>query len=80
MAGGKARPKKDKAIKVGSGQLVKTGTILARGFSTYKAGSNVKGLNTLYALCEGKVYFSKRKTSHGRVRTCINVSPKKANP
>jgi ribosomal protein L27 len=82
MAGGFSTPKKDRGVKVGSGQSVKTGTILARGFSTYKAGSNVKGLSTLYALCEGKVYFSKRKTSHGRIRTCINVScgKKKPNP
>ncbi|MCX5702271.1 MAG: 50S ribosomal protein L27 [Candidatus Omnitrophica bacterium] len=82
MAGGKATPRKDKAVKVGSGQLVRTGTILARGFSNYKAGSNVKGLSTLYALCDGEVYFSKRKTSHGKVRTYINVScgKKKPNP
>jgi ribosomal protein L27 len=81
MTGGFSTPKKDNAVKVGSGQSVKTGTILARGLSAYKAGSNVKGLNTLYALCEGEVYFSKRKTGHGRVRTYINVSPckKKAN-
>lgn len=75
MAGGKARPKKDTAIKVSNGMLVKTGQILVRGINTYKVGLNVKGLGTMYALCPGKIYFTKRKTSHGRVRTFINVQP-----
>lgn len=77
MTGGFSRPKKDKSIKVSSGQIVKTGQILCRGLSTYKAGSNAAGLDTLYALCRGEVYFSKKKTSHGKVRTFINVLPKK---
>jgi len=75
MTGGKSTPKKDKAIKVSGGMLVKSGQILVRGVTTYKAGVNVKGLDTLQALCSGKVYFSKRKTSHGRVRTFINITP-----
>jgi ribosomal protein L27 len=74
MAGGKATPKKDKAIKVSSGQFVTTGTILARGIDTYKAGVNVSGQGTLSARCEGTVYFSRKKTSHGRMRTFINIS------
>ena len=75
MAGGKATPKKDKMLKVSGGQLVKTGEILARGMSTYKAGNNVRGMSTMHALCQGKVHFSKKKTPHGRVRTFINVLP-----
>lgn len=75
MAGGKARPKKDKGMKVSSGQVVKTGQILARGFSMYKAGKNVGGLDPLCAHSSGKVYFSKKKTSHGKVRTFINIIP-----
>ena len=75
MTGGKSTPKKDKAIKVSQGMPVKTGQILVRGVGTYKAGVNVKGLDTLYALCPGKIYFSKKKTSHGKVRTFINISP-----
>ena len=77
MAGGKSTPKKDKAIKVSCGYPVKTGQILARGVNLYKAGANVKGLGTLYALFAGKVYFSKKKTSHGKVRTFINVACEK---
>ena len=75
MAGGKSTPKKDKAMKVSCGQLVKTGQILSRGIMTYKAGRNVEGIDTLQALCPGKVSFSKRKTSHGRARTFIHVLP-----
>ncbi len=75
MTGGKATPKKDEAVKVSNGQPVKTGQILARGMNTYKTGKNVKGQGTLYALCPGKVYFSKKKTGHGKVRTFINVLP-----
>jgi len=75
MAGGKARPKKDKMLKVSGGQSVKTGEILLRGFSTYKAGRNTKGLDPVFAMCPGKIYFTKRKTPHGRVRTVINIEP-----
>ena len=55
--------------------IVKTGQILIRGIDTYKAGINVKGLGTLQAQCPGKVYFTKKKTSHGKVRTYVNVKP-----
>jgi len=75
MTGGFSTPKKDKATKVSDGMLVKTGQILIRGVDTYKAGVNVKGLGTLFAQCPGKVYFSKKKTSHGQVRTFVNIKP-----
>jgi len=80
VIGGFSTPKKDKAIKVSGGKLVKTGEILTRGMAAYKAGANVKGLGTLYALCPGKVYFSKRKTSHGKARTFINIAPLAEKP
>lgn len=81
MVGGFSRPKKDKALKVSSGQIVLAGKILSRGIPTYKAGINTRGMGTLYALCPGEVYFSKRKTGHGKMRTFINVKPQaKANP
>jgi ribosomal protein L27 len=77
MAGGKATPKKDKMIKTSGGQLVRTGQILSRSMNIYKAGRNVKGIATLHALCDGKVYFTKKKTPHGRPRTFINILPEK---
>ncbi|MDP3731902.1 MAG: 50S ribosomal protein L27 [Candidatus Omnitrophota bacterium] len=73
MAGGKSTPKKDKALKVSNGQTVKTGQILLNRLNTYKAGHNVKGLDILFALCPGKVYFTRKKTSHGKFRTFINI-------
>lgn len=75
MTGGFSTPKKDKALKVSNGQVVKVGQILCRGVPTYKAGINVKGLGTLFAVAGGEVYFSKKKTSHGKFRTFINIKP-----
>jgi ribosomal protein L27 len=74
MTGGFSTPKKDRALKVSGGETVKTGQILARCMNSYKAGHNVKGLNTIYALCCGKVYFTRKKTSHGKERTFINIA------
>ena len=75
MTGGFSTPKKDKANKVSAGMCVTTGQILVRGVDTYKAGVNVKGLGTLFAVCPGKVYFTRKKTSHGKVRTFVNIKP-----
>ena len=75
MIGGFSTPKKDKAVKSSGGKSVKTGEILVRGIDSYKAGINVRGLGTLFASCAGKVYFTRKKTSHGKVRTFINVAP-----
>ncbi len=77
MAGGKRRPRKDKELKVSSGQLVKTGQILAIGVNTYKRGANVGGLSPMFALCAGSIYFSKKKTPHGKIRTFVNIKPGK---
>jgi ribosomal protein L27 len=75
MTGGFSTPKKDKMLKVSAGQTVKTGQILSRGINVYKAGKNVKGTATLFAACAGTVYFTRKKTPHGRVRTFINLEP-----
>jgi ribosomal protein L27 len=77
MTGGFSTPKKDQMIKVSNGELVKSGHILVRGVPAYKAGINVKGRGVLYSLCTGQVSFSKKKTSHGKVRTFINIIPQK---
>lgn len=74
MAGGKSTPKKDKALKVGAGELVKKGQILIRGIPAYKAGRNVKGRATIFALCDGKIAFTKKKAQNA-VKTFINVIP-----
>jgi len=77
MAGGFSTPKKDKANKVSGGMNVKTGQILVRSVDTYKAGVNVRGPGTLFALCDGKVYFTRKKTSRGKLRTFVNIKPAK---
>jgi ribosomal protein L27 len=77
MIGGFSTPKKDEELKVSGGQAVKTGQILLRGINVYKPGKNVKGSGTLFATCPGKVYFTKKKTPHGKVRTFINIEPLK---
>jgi len=77
MAGGKSTPKKDKALKVSGNQAVLNGQILVRGIPSYKAGSNTRGIGTIYALCAGKIRFTKKKTSKGSVKTFINVLPDK---
>jgi ribosomal protein L27 len=73
MAGGKSTPKKDKKVKVAAGESVKTGKILIRGVEEYKAGINVKGRGTLYAVADGKVSFTHKRAPRGGVKTFINV-------
>ena len=75
MAGGKSTPKKDKMLKVSGGQSVLKGQILVRGIPSYKAGANTRGIGTVFALCAGKIQFTKKKTSKGSVKTFINVIP-----
>lgn len=75
MVGGFSTPKKDRMTKVSAGEVVKTGQILVRGLNVYKAGAFVGGKNTLFALCQGKVYFSKKKTPRGKFRTFVNIKP-----
>ncbi len=74
MAGGKSTPKKDKTLKVSGGEMVKKGQILVRGVPSYKAGVNAKGLGTVFALCDGKIEFRKKKVQNS-VKTFINVIP-----
>jgi ribosomal protein L27 len=74
MAGGKSTPKKDKCVKVAGGESVIKGKILVRGVPSYKAGRNVLGQGTLFAACDGKVAFTKKKVQK-TVKTYINVIP-----
>jgi len=66
-----------KGIKVAEGEFVKTGTILTRQGNKWKAGINVGDSGTLFALCNGKVYFTRRKGSFNKKRTYINIEPAK---
>ena len=75
MAGGKSTPKKDKKLKVSGGEMVKAGQILVRGVDSVKAGKNGKGRGTLFALCNGKIAFTKKKIGNTAVKSYINVIP-----
>lgn len=64
-------------LKVGSGQLVTTGTILTRQGDKWKPGLNVGGRMHLFALCNGRVYFTKKKGRYNKRVTFINIKPTK---
>jgi len=66
-----------RGMKVSSGQLVKKGTILTREGSQWRAGLNVGGKNSIYALCDGKVYFSSRRGTYRTQKrvTVVNIKP-----
>jgi len=69
-----------KGMKVTNGQSVKRGTILTREGAKWKAGINVGGKGTLYALCDGTVYFTKKKGTYRTKKryTYINIKPEKS--
>ena len=69
--------KETKGLKVAGGQSVKKSTILTRQGNKWKSGKNVGGGGTLYALCDGEVYFTKKKGSYRtkKVHTFINIKP-----
>lgn len=62
-----------RGLKVTTGQKVKTGSILTRQGDKWKAGLNVGGRTTLYALCDGTIYFAKTKGTHNKLITKINI-------
>lgn len=70
--------KEIKGLRVTGGEFVKKSTTLTRQGDKWKAGKNVAGKGTLYALCDGEVYFTKRKGTYRKkkVYTFINIKPK----
>jgi ribosomal protein L27 len=62
-------------IKVSGGQKVKSGTILTRQGDKWKCGLNVIGRSSLTAVCDGEVYFTRRKNSSKKVITLVNIKP-----
>ncbi|MBL7131367.1 MAG: 50S ribosomal protein L27 [Candidatus Omnitrophica bacterium] len=67
--------KETKGIKATEGQLVKKGATLTRQGDKWKAGINTSGKSTVYALCDGAVYFKKRKGAYHKRKlfTTINI-------
>ena len=64
-----------RGIKVGGGQLVKAGTLLTRNGDRWKPGQNVTGRMHLTALCDGEVYFTRRRGNYKRAVTYIHIKP-----
>jgi len=69
--------KETKGLKVSGGQKVKAGTVLTREGHKWKSGLNVIGRSHLTALCDGEVYFVRKRGSYKRAITLINVRPAK---
>lgn len=67
--------KETKGVKVSGGQRVKAGTMLTREGHQWKPGRNVVGRMHLTSVCDGEVYFSKRKSRYKKEVTYINIRP-----
>jgi ribosomal protein L27 len=69
--------KEKRGLKVTGGQFVKKSTLLTREGNKWKAGKNVGGKGSLFALCDGIVYFSRKKGSYkkNKITTFINIKP-----
>lgn len=67
-----------RGIKVSGGQFVKAGTVLTRKGDRWKCGINVSGRMHLTALCDGEVYFTKKRGNYKRTVTFVHVRPLKS--
>ena len=70
--------KETKGIKVSGGQFVKKGSILTREGNKWRAGINTAGKGTVYALCDGTVYFKRKKSSYHKKKTFTTVNIEKS--
>ena len=66
-----------KGMKASGGQFVKKGEILTRQGDKWRAGINTRGKATVYALCDGTVYFKKRKGTYHKNKTSTVINIKK---
>ena len=72
--------KETRGLKTGSGTFVTKGTILTRQGSKWKAGINVGGTETRFALCDGTVYFTKKKGSYRTKKSAAVINIQEAKP
>ncbi|HOY09130.1 MAG TPA: 50S ribosomal protein L27 [Candidatus Omnitrophota bacterium] len=68
-----------RGIKVAGGQFVRAGTVLTREGDKWKPGLNVTGEMHLNAICDGKIYFSRKRNKYNKQVTYVNVQPVAAN-
>ena len=68
-----------RGLKVSDGQFVRQGTTLTRQGDKWKPGINVGGKSTLFALSDGNIYFTKKKSRYRtrKIHTLINVKESK---
>ena len=64
-----------KGLKVSGGKTVKAGTLLTREGHKWQPGLNITGKMHLNALCDGEVYFTKKRDKNKKVITYIHVRP-----
>jgi len=68
--------KETKGVKITEGQFVKKGSILTRQGDKWKAGINTAGKASVYALCDGTVYFKKRKGTYHKRKLFATINIK----
>jgi len=66
-----------RGLKISDGQSVITGTILTRQGNKWRPGINVSGRSHVFALCDGTIYFTKKKGAYNKTLTYINIKPDK---
>ena len=64
-----------RGVKVSGGQFVRAGTVLTRQGDRWKPGLNVTGQMHLNAICDGTVYFSRKRNKYNKAVTYVNVRP-----
>lgn len=64
-----------RGMKVSGGQFVKAGTMITREGDKWKAGQNVVGRMHLTAVCDGEVYFTKKRGQYKVAVTYVHVRP-----
>ncbi len=69
--------KETRGLKVSGGQKVKSGTVLTRNGNKWKPGTNVAGRMHLTAVCDGEVYFTKKRGNYKKTVTYVHVRPPK---
>ena len=69
-----------KGLKVSDGQFITKGTTLTRQGDRWKPGINVGGKSTLYALCNGNIYFTRKKGRYYTKKTSTFINVKEAKP
>jgi len=65
--------KETKGLKISGGQRVKAGTLLTREGHKWQPGINVTGRMHLTSLCNGEIYFTKKKGPSRKEITYVNV-------